>query len=131
MKSMQHRLGCVARKAPRILTAATASLGVAAVMFTTACYAYEVKAPTDLVAGQHVEATVNNIGRVALTADLGDDVSRVDGDVVSVTDSALRIRVMEIQFLNGTSSPFPGSAINVPRNGITTVSSCRMIDAVM
>lgn len=92
-------------------------------MLTTACYTYDVKAPSDLLVGQHVEVTVNNVGRVALTADLGDDVSQVDGDVVALTDSALRVRVKQVEFLNGTASPYPGSEINIPRNAITSVST--------
>lgn len=121
--SLLNAVGCGARTAPRILTAATASLGVASVMFMTACYTYDVKAPSDLLAGQHVEVTVNNVGRVALTADLGDDVTQVDGDVVAVTDSALRMRVNQVDFLNGTSTGYPGGVINIPRNAITTVST--------
>lgn len=123
MKMPLDAVGCVTRRAPRILTAATASIGVACVMLTTACYTYDVKAPTDILAGQHIEVTVNNIGRVALTADLGDDVSKADGDFVATTDTALRLRVNEVEYLNGTTSPYPGSEINVPRTGITAVST--------
>lgn len=121
--SLLDAAGCLARSAPRILTAATASLGVACVMFMTACYTYDVKAPTDIMAGQQVEVTVNNIGRVALTADLGDDVSKVDGDFVAVTDSGFRLHVNHVEFLNETATPFPGSEITIPRTGITTVST--------
>lgn len=116
-------VACVVRDAPRVLTAATASVGVASLMLMTACYTYDVKAPTDLSAGQNIEVTVNNIGRVALAADLGEDVTKVGGDVVTVTDSALRMRVDRVEFLNGTASGYPGSEINVPRNAIASVST--------
>ena len=115
--------GCVARKAPRILTAATASIGVACLIVTTACYTYEVKAPTDVVAGQHIEVVVNNIGRVAVTADLGEDVAKIDGDFVSLTDSVLKLRVSEMTFLNESTSAYPGSVISIPRIGVVSVST--------
>ena len=98
-------------------------MGVACLILTTACYTYEVKAPTDVPAGQQVEVTVNNIGRVALTADLGDDVARVDGDFVQVTDSVMRVRVTGVSFLNESSTGYPGSVISIPRTGITSVST--------
>ena len=122
-RTLLDAVGCVARRAPRIITAATASLGIAGLVFTTGCYTYDVKAPTDLQSGQLVEVTVNNIGRVALTADLGDDVSKVDGTVVAVTDSVLRMRAVSMDYLSGISSPFPGGEISIPRTGITTVST--------
>ncbi len=115
--------GCVAQRAPRILTAATASLGVACLIMTTACYTYEVKAPTDIVAGQRIEVVVNNIGRVAVTADLGEDVAKIDGDFVSLTDSVLKIRVTEMSFLNESTSEYPGSVISIPRLGVVSVST--------
>ncbi|MDQ2891098.1 MAG: hypothetical protein M3R65_11190, partial [Gemmatimonadota bacterium] len=114
---------CVARDAPRILTAAAASIGIASVLLTTACYTYDVQAPADLLAGQHVEVVVNNVGRVALTADLGEDVSQVDGDIVAVSDSALSVRVMEVEYLNGSTTPYPGSSISIRRESIRTVST--------
>jgi hypothetical protein len=100
-----------------------ASLGVACVMFTTACYTYDVKAPSDLMAGQEVVVTVNNVGRVALTPDLGDDVAVFEGNVVAVTDSVLSVSVTHVDFLNGSSTGFPGGTVNVSRNSITTVST--------
>ena len=111
----------MARHAPRSLTAATASLGIASLMFTTACYTYDMKAPSDLMAGQEVEVVVNNVGRVALTSDLGDDVARFDGNVVTVTDSVLRVSVNHVDFLNGSSGGFPGGTVSVPRDAITSV----------
>jgi hypothetical protein len=108
---------------PRSVTAATASLGVACVILTTACYTYDLKAPSDLMAGQEVEVTVNNVGRVALTSDLGDDVAQFEGNVVSVADSMLTVSVTHVDYLNGSSTGFPGGTISVSRNSITTVST--------
>lgn len=113
----------MARGAPRILTAAVTSLGIAGLMVSTACYAYDVKAPSDLMAGQHIEVTVNNLGRVLLASDLGEDVATVEGDVATISDSALRVRVTKVTYVNGTASPYPGSEIGVPRTTITTVST--------
>ena len=115
--------GRVARKAPRVLTAATASVGVASLIMTTACYTYEVKAPTDVVAGQQIEVVINNIGRVAVTADLGEDVAKIDGDFVSLTDSVLKLKVTEMTFLNESTSAYPGSVISIPRLGVVNVST--------
>ncbi len=113
----------MARQAPRSLTAATASLGITALISTTACYTYNLKAPSDLAAGQDVEVVVNNVGRVALTNDLGDDVAKLEGNVVAVTDSVLRVSVNHVDFLNGSATGFPGGTVGIPRNAITSVAT--------
>jgi len=98
-------------------------LGIVALAFTTACYTYEVKAPSDLTVGKGVEVTVNSYGRIALTADLGEDVATLDGNVVAMTDSALKVSVNHVDFLNGSSTGFPGGTVSIPRNSITSVST--------
>jgi hypothetical protein len=120
---LNDAVACAARTVPRSVTAATASLGVACVILTTACYTYDLKAPSDLMAGQEVEVTVNNVGRVALTSDLGDDVAQFEGNVVSVADSMLTVSVTHVDYLNGSSTGFPGGTISVSRNSITAVST--------
>src|SRR6185437_3132952 len=112
-----------ARTMPRSITAAIASLGIACLILTTACYTYDIKAPADLMAGQEVEVIVNNVGRVALLADLGDDVAKFDGKVVMVADTMLSVSVDHVDFLNGSSTGFPGGTINISRNAITQVST--------
>jgi len=122
-KALCGAVGCVVRNAPHSLTAAAASLGIAALVFTTACYTYEIKAPSDLLVGQGVEVTVNNYGRIALMADLGDDVAKLDGNVVAMTDSVLRVSVNHVDFLDGNSTGFPGGTVSIPRNSIAAVST--------
>ena len=120
---MLRTVSCVAHQASRSLTAATASLGIVALVFTTGCYTYTMKAPSDLMAGQNVEIVVNNVGRVALTNDLGDDVAKLDGKIVAVTDSVLRVSVNHVDFLNGSETGFPGGTVGIPRNAITSVGT--------
>ena len=122
-KALRGALDCVVRDAPHSLTAAAASLGIVALVFTTACYTYELKAPSDLMIGQGVEVTVNYYGRIALAADLRDDVAKFDGNVVSMTDSALKVSVNHVDFLNGSSTGFPGGTVSIPRNSIAAVST--------
>lgn len=122
-KALVDAADCLVRKLPSGLAAAAASLGVAALVFTTACYTYEVKAPADLLAGQGVQVAVNNYGRIALAADLGEDVAKLDGTVTAMTDSVLRVSVTHVDFLNGSSSGFPGGVVSIPRNSIAAVST--------
>ncbi|MEO7101842.1 MAG: hypothetical protein ABI311_00780 [Gemmatimonadaceae bacterium] len=116
-------MGCVARFAPRGLVAFVAAVGVCGLMLTTGCYTYQLKAPSDLLAGQNVEVQVNNVGRVALTNDLGDDVAKFNGKVVTVSDTTLGVSVTHIEYLNGSSTGFPGGTVIVSRNAITSVST--------
>lgn len=120
---MLRAVGCVARFAPRGLVALTASAGVCGLMLTTGCYTYQMKSPSELIPGQNIAVQVNNVGRVALTADLGDDVAKFNGKVVSVGDSTLGVSVNHIDYLNGSYTAFPGGTVTVSRNAITSVST--------
>ena len=122
-RALHDAVRCVARFAPRGLIALTASVGVCGLLLTTGCYTYQMQAPSDLTAGQNVQIRVNNVGRVALTADLGDDVATFDGKVVSVTDSLLGVSVTHIDYLDGSSTGFPGGTVMLSRNSITSVST--------
>src|SRR5665213_1221860 len=122
-RALLDAMGCVARFAPRGLVALVAAVGVCGLMLTTGCYTYQMKAPSDLLAGQNVEVQINNVGRVALTNDLGDDVAKFNGKVVSVGDSTLGVSVTHIEYLNGSYTAFPGGTVKVSRNAITSIST--------
>lgn len=120
---MLDAMRCVARFAPRGLVALTAAAGVVGLMLTSGCYTYQLKSPSELSPGQNVAVQVNNVGRVALTADLGDDVAKFNGKVVTVGDSTLGVSVTHIDYLNGSYTAFPGGTVTVSRNAITSLST--------
>jgi hypothetical protein len=118
--SAAHR---AVRTVLRGVSTATMSLGVAALLLTTACYTYDVRSPGDIAPGQHIVVTVNNIGRVALAADLGDDVATVEGDLTSTDSAGIHMRVTAADFTSGTSTPMAGVAVVVPNNAVVMVST--------
>lgn len=99
------------------------SVGVTALLVTTACYTYDARSPGEIPPGQHVVVTVNNVGRVALTADIGDDVASVTGDLGSVDSAGIHMRVTDAEFLSGTSTRMAGVAVTVPTNGVVLVTT--------
>jgi hypothetical protein len=117
---LMHR---AVRAALRGVAAAAMSLGVASLFFMTACYTYDAHSPGDITPGQHVVVTVNNVGRVALTADIGDDVASVEGDLVSSDASGIHVRVTEADFLSGAANSMAGVLTTIPVNGIVSVTT--------
>ena len=118
MADIGLRVGRAVRNAPRALTAAFAALGIAALMFTTACYTYTVRSPGDFSAGKIVSAQLNNVGKVAVTSAIGDDASVVEGKFVSADETTVNVEVTRVDYVSGSSTTFPGVAVAIPRNGI-------------
>jgi hypothetical protein len=99
------------------------SVGIMALLVTTACYTYDPHTPGDIQPGQRIVVTVNNVGRVALTADIGDDVATATGDLTSVDSAGIHMRVTEANFLSGTTTRMAGVAVTVPTNGAVLVTT--------
>lgn len=123
MEGLPNRLGRVTRLASRALATATASLGIASLILTTACYTYEPRAANDISPNQHVVATLNNKGRVALTPAIGDNADALEGDLVSASADSIRMRLDQATYLSGEANEFSGLDVTVPRDGITVLNT--------
>jgi hypothetical protein len=121
MGRLLQRLGRAKREALRAATAATASLGIASLVLTTACYTYEAHSSNDVPAGQHVVVSLNNRGRVALTPTIGDDAATLEGNMVSATADTIHMRLDQATYLSGTANEFAGMDVTVPYDGITVL----------
>ena len=82
------------------------ALVVAALGLTTACYTY---APAGSAAappepGRLVAFDITDAGRVALASGLGSGAERVEGELVSRTDSLLTLRVTGVRYRDGASA---------------------------
>lgn len=111
------------RIASRLLGTATASLGMASLALTTACYTYEVRPPGEVPAGQHVVVAVTAQGAAALAPDLGDGAARVEGDVTSADENDIRLRVSDVEYVSGNSGHMPGTEVTVPRSAVVVVTT--------
>ncbi|HEY5087824.1 MAG TPA: hypothetical protein VII66_10745 [Gemmatimonadaceae bacterium] len=129
---MNHSLRCcipatgihrAVRFALRAASVAATSLGVAALLLNAACYTYDARSPAEILPGQHVVVTVNNTGRVALSADLGDDVAHAEGDLISADATGIHMRVTEVEYLSGLSSQMAGVQVIVPSNSVVLVTA--------
>lgn len=122
MAELELRMGRAVRNAPRALMAAVAALGIAALMFSTACYTYTVRSPGDLSAGRMVSAQLNNVGKVAVTSTIGDDALVVEGKFISADETNVNVAVTRVDYASGSSTTFPSVAVTIPRNGILVLN---------
>jgi hypothetical protein len=125
MRESLEWLGRAAHMGSRVLTAATASLAIASLVLTTACYTYEARTSSDVLPDQRVVAVLNNRGRVALTPVIGDDAATLEGNMVSATADTVRMRLDQASYLSGSVNEFGGVDIVVPSDGITVFSTKR------
>ena len=67
-------------------------------------------------------AEITDVGRVALAQPIGSGVSRVDGQVVEANDTAIRLTVSEVTFLNGLSNKWQGQDITLRQQDVKSVA---------
>ena len=109
-------------RAPRVVGRAVvvsayrflAALGIASVLASsTGCYTYPARTPSEVNPPALVSVDVTDAGRVELSDKMGTEVKRIEGQVVQRSDSALRLMVTEVSFLNGTSNKWQGQEVTI------------------
>ena len=78
------------------------------------CYTYAPRS-ADVTPGTRVALDINDVGRVALASGLGAGAERVEGSVVSQTDSALHLRVTSVRYRGGVATRWSGEPLEVQR----------------
>lgn len=90
------------------------------------CYEF-VPAQTDvLVPGKPIALEINDQGRVGLGNQIGAEVRRLSGTLVSQSDQDYSLRVTELTFLNNRTSQWSGERVTVPRQYARTVFEQRL-----
>ena len=101
----------------------TAALGIAAFMVSmTGCYSYPVRPLAEVSRSATVSAEVTDVGRVDLAGPIGSGVARVEGQVLEVSDSVIRLAVTEVTFLNGLSNKWQGQDVTLRPQDVKSVS---------
>jgi hypothetical protein len=79
----------------------------------TGCYVYVPRPISEAAPKAHVSAEITDVGRVALGEQVGSEVSRIDGEIVQKTDSAILLNVSEVRYLNGNANAWQGQEITL------------------
>ena len=97
--------------------------GIACFALTiTGCYTYPPRHIAELSPPAVVSARISDAGRVALSEPLGSGVDRVDGQMVQRDDTAIRLMVTQVRFLNGIASKWQGQELTLRPLDVTSVS---------
>ena len=91
-----------------------AAVGIASMLVSsTGCYTYPARPATEVAPPAVVSVDITDAGRVELSDQMGTEVKRIDGQVVQRSDSAIRLMVTEVSFLNGTSNKWQGQEVTL------------------
>jgi hypothetical protein len=100
-----------------------AALGIASVLASsTGCYTYPARAASEVNPPALVTVDVTDAGRLGLAEQMGSEVKRIEGEVVQRSDSALRLMVTEVSFLNGTSNKWQGQEVTIRPLDVKAIS---------
>lgn len=96
----------------------TAGLCAALLAFQVGCYSYLPVRDTPPDPGQNVGITLNDRGRQLAGGRLGADAERIDGILLSATESAVTVSVNRVRSMRGSNSIWAGEQVEIPREGI-------------
>ena len=100
-----------------------AAFGIATFMMSmTGCYSYPPRPLSDVSRSAAVSAEITDVGRVALAEPIGSGVARVDGRVLEVSDSTVRLAVTEVTFLSGLSNKWQGQDVTLRLQDVKSIS---------
>ncbi len=99
-----------------------AACGIAALGLVTACYTYPSRPLAQVTPSAVVSAKINDVGRVALAEPVGSGIDRISGQVVQNEDTAVRLMVSEVHFLNGLANKWSGQEVTLRPQYVTSVS---------
>jgi hypothetical protein len=99
-----------------------AAVGIASMLVSTGCYTYPARTTSEVNPPALVAVDVTDAGRVELSDQMGTEVKRIEGQVVQRSDSALRLMVTEVSFLNGTSNKWQGQEVTIRPLDVKTLS---------
>ncbi len=104
-----------------------ASLGcLLLVTTTTGCYEYVPMSSRAAADAQRIDVLLNERGRSDLVNRLGPDVHSLEGTLVSRTDSAMTVRVLEVTYLNRTTNQWSGEELVIGESQVRDVRAKRL-----
>lgn len=92
----------------------------------TGCYSHARVDAAAPPVGRVVAAEITDQGRVALADSLGPSPDRVEGRLVSATDSTLTMAVSAVRTLRGERTPWTGEAVTLRRSSVGQLTERRL-----
>jgi hypothetical protein len=105
---------------------AGAALALLLVPQLAGCFQYVGVPATGRPAGADVAVSITDRGREVMTPLVGANVRRINGRVVSSTDTSLVLAVTSVDHLRGEPDRWGGENVAVPRDFISTVGERRL-----
>lgn len=96
----------------------TALLSASALAFQIGCHTYLPLQDSPPLAGREVAVELNDRGRLLVGSRLGEAVLRVDGRIVSSSESEVTLSVSRTVLLQGSSVIWTGEEVTIPREGL-------------
>jgi hypothetical protein len=90
-------------------------------LLCAACSTYTSIAPPLAPRGGTVRLSMNDAGRTETLGRLGAQVTAVEGEVRSITDSAVIIAVSEVSRASSDVEPYRGEPVTIPRRYIGAI----------
>ena len=98
---------------------------VTGLLVVSACHRYEPVTAATVDRGANVSVTLTDFGTANLGRLLGMGVGTVEGELQSLSDSALTIAVQLVRQRNGVETFWKGEAVTIPRSDVAEIRQRR------
>src|SRR5688500_5010155 len=102
------------------------AIGVVLVAFLAACHRYEPVTAATVANGSSVAVALTDCGTANLGRLLGMGVGTVEGNLVSVSDSAYTLTVQVVRQRNGVETFWRGEQVAIPRTDVAEIRQRRL-----
>jgi len=117
----------VALRSRAVRRAGVVGTAALAAQLLAGCYTY---APVDVSLGMPAERDVavdlSDRGRYELGGSIGQSPARVEGRLLSASDTTLTLAVSSVSSIGGAKAPWAGEAVTVRRSGVASVQQRRL-----
>jgi len=92
----------------------------------TACYTYRPLPSPELPVGTRLSVQLTDEGSRELWSQIGPDVLNIEGELVTIDSSALRVSVRQVDNRRGIQNDWKGEQVMIPRRDVVGVQQRRL-----
>ena len=120
-RGIPRSLVFVPRRRPTVCVLATTAF----TLLTAACHRYEPVTAATVARGADVAVALTDYGTANLGRLLGMGVGTVEGNLVTVSDTAFTMAVQLVRQRNGVETPWRGEQVTIPRADVAEIRQRR------
>jgi hypothetical protein len=108
------------------MNSATGTLTLIVIALVSGCYTYRPLANAEPETGTRISAELTDEGARELSGTIGPGIEHVEGEVLSVDSTAIKLSVRQVQAVLGWQTDWSGEPVTIPRTAVAGLQERRL-----